>query len=84
MSTRLVVLIFAALIVASTSGVRADAPVRTTPFPDVPKTHWAFNAVESLREKGILRGYPPEASKPRVPAKKHAKPEPPSHKRRSA
>ena len=35
------------------------APVRTTPFPDVPRDHWAFDAVESLRQKGIIRGYPP-------------------------
>jgi hypothetical protein len=37
--------------------------LRTAPFPDVPKTHWAYSAVESLREKGILRGYPAEAPK---------------------
>lgn len=35
------------------------APIRTTPFPDVPRDHWAFDAVESLRQKGIVRGYPP-------------------------
>lgn len=35
-----------------------DAPIRTTPFPDVPRDHWAFDAVEQLRERGILRGYP--------------------------
>jgi hypothetical protein len=40
-----------------------NAPIRTTPFPDVPKTHWAYDAVESLRQKGILRGYPPAAAK---------------------
>jgi hypothetical protein len=34
------------------------APVRTEPFPDVPKEHWAFDAVEQLRKLGILRGYP--------------------------
>ena len=41
----------------------ADAPVRTTPFPDVPRDHWAFDAVESLRQKGILRGYPMRRTK---------------------
>lgn len=35
------------------------APRRTTPFPDVPRNHWAFSAVEELRERGIVRGYPP-------------------------
>jgi hypothetical protein len=36
-----------------------NPPVKTTPFPDVATTHWAYPAVESLREKGILIGYPP-------------------------
>ena len=29
-----------------------------TAFPDVPKTHWAFNAVAELKWKGVLVGYP--------------------------
>lgn len=37
-----------------------DVPVRATPFPDVPRDHWAFDAVEQLRLRGILRGYPAE------------------------
>ena len=52
----------AALILSlafSAAAGAADAPVRTTPFPDVPRDHWAFDAVESLRQKGIIRGYPP-------------------------
>lgn len=28
------------------------------PFRDVPTDHWAYQAVESLREKGIVIGYP--------------------------
>jgi len=35
------------------------APVRDTPFPDVPRDHWAYDAVEQLRKAGIVRGYPP-------------------------
>lgn len=27
--------------------------------PDVPATHWAYNAVEDLAEKGLIKGYPP-------------------------
>lgn len=27
-------------------------------FPDVPKTHWAYQAVTQLKQKGILLGYP--------------------------
>lgn len=33
-------------------------PPGSQPFPDVPPDHWSFHAVESLRQKGILRGYP--------------------------
>lgn len=29
-----------------------------TPFADMPRTHWAYEAVESLRRKRILRRYP--------------------------
>ncbi len=27
-------------------------------FPDVPKDHWAYQAVEQVRETGIMVGYP--------------------------
>lgn len=29
-------------------------------FPDVPKTHWAYQAVTELAQQGILQGYPAE------------------------
>jgi hypothetical protein len=29
------------------------------PFQDVPPTHWAYQAVTELHERGILLGYPP-------------------------
>jgi len=35
-----------------------------TPFPDVPRAHWAYEAVMDLKAKGILLGYPPEVSQP--------------------
>ena len=28
------------------------------PFPDVPRNHWAFEAVERVRKAGIMIGYP--------------------------
>lgn len=31
-------------------------PPIAAPFPDVPKTHWAFGAVERLRQSGIVIG----------------------------
>ena len=53
---------------AAQAPVPADAPVRSAPFPDVPRTHWAHDAVEQLRVLGILRGYPaaPQAPAPSV------------------
>jgi hypothetical protein len=66
---------------AQGGAVRDPAPIRTTPFPDVPENHWAFDAVEQLRKLGVVRGYPPEQtfSAPRkargsrpTPKKKHS------------
>lgn len=34
------------------------APQMVAPFPDVPPGHWAFDAVEKLRQAGIIIGYP--------------------------
>ena len=34
------------------------ANVARTPFPDVPRNHWAAGAVERLRVHGIVVGYP--------------------------
>ena len=50
------------LAVSAHAGTRA--PARDTPFPDVPREHWAFDAVESLRKRGIIVGYPPAAERP--------------------
>jgi hypothetical protein len=47
---------------AQQSAAPDPAPVRSTPFPDVPRNHWAYDAVEQLRQLGILRGYPPAAT----------------------
>ncbi len=33
-------------------------PVTGGPFSDVPKDHWAAAAVETLRQRGIVVGYP--------------------------
>ena len=32
-------------------------------FPDVPRNHWAYDAVKSLKDKGILQGYPSEPTR---------------------
>lgn len=45
----------------------APSPAMNTggPFKDVPRDHWAFAAVEKLRQEGIVVGYPGEQPKPR-------------------
>ena len=46
-------------VLACLSGVaRAQNPSPPDRFVDVPKDHWAYQAVENLRAKGILVGYP--------------------------
>jgi hypothetical protein len=60
------------LALAAPAWAADPAPVRTTPFPDVPRNHWAYNAVEELRQRGILRGYPQGSFT--VPAAKPQKP----------
>ncbi len=58
----------------------------TEPFPDVPKTHWAYEAVTDLKAKGILIGYPPErpaAVRPVPDAGARRKPAPPVRRSRS-
>ena len=38
-------------------------------FPDVPKNHWAAQAVNDLAGRGILNGYPAEGSGGKLKAK---------------
>ncbi len=40
---------------ASAQGINQPA---TQPFKDVPRDHWAYEAVEHLRQLGIVNGYP--------------------------
>lgn len=55
---RLSVLIGTGLILSFATGAWAQSEAPVPPFKDVPMTHWAYQAVENLRLKGILRGYP--------------------------
>lgn len=56
----LVVMLLGPVAAAAAQESRPDpAPARATPFPDVPRDHWAYDAVEQLRKLGIVRGYPP-------------------------
>lgn len=89
LSKRLVLLSLAAgalslrpAIAQTPGGPFADVPssngngrqVRSAPFPDVPRDHWAYDAVEQLRKMGILIGYPPEHAAKKVPAPVKRKP----------
>lgn len=42
------------LLALGTGNARAQSP----PFPDVPANHWAYEAIESLAAKGLVKGYP--------------------------
>jgi len=42
----------------ATIGITSVDYLVFTQFPDVPKTHWAYNAVAELKRKGVLVGYP--------------------------
>lgn len=36
----------------------SGSELHSTPFPDVPENHWAYEYVEGLRKKGLVGGYP--------------------------
>jgi hypothetical protein len=45
-------------ILAASWATAAIAQDNTKPFQDVPTTHWAYEAVTSLQQKDIIKGYP--------------------------
>jgi len=51
---RLVLIAAIVLVVAAT----AAAQQALSPFEDVPPWHWAFDAVRSLAERGVVQGFP--------------------------
>jgi hypothetical protein len=53
----------ATMTVAAPPAPAAEPPTRG-PFVDVPRNHWAYEAVEELRQRGILLGYPPAPERP--------------------
>lgn len=55
-------------VVLSLAGSCRASAAQSEGFSDVPKTHWAYEAVTYLKQKGILVGYPPE----QTPGKKQA------------
>ena len=51
---RLTVIMLIACLVIGIAGV-ANAQ---SSYDDVPKDHWAYNALDYLTERGVLEGYP--------------------------
>jgi antitoxin (DNA-binding transcriptional repressor) of toxin-antitoxin stability system len=45
-------------LVNALAGVKSTGETGTGMFPDVPENHWAYEAVKSLGEKGLIEGYP--------------------------
>jgi S-layer homology domain len=43
------------------------AQAMTTPFPDVPANHWAYEAIGQLASSGYLKGYPDDTFKGQRP-----------------
>lgn len=46
------------IIASSAMIIAASAIAFAEPFSDVPATHWAYDAVNSMVEKGIIQGFP--------------------------
>jgi len=42
----------------------SQASANEATFKDVPKTHWAYEAIESLSKAGIVKGFPDKTFKP--------------------
>ncbi|MGC8815953.1 MAG: S-layer homology domain-containing protein [bacterium] len=46
------------LLLAALLSMVALTTTFAAPFPDVPENHWASSAVQTLKAKGVLEGYP--------------------------
>jgi hypothetical protein len=55
--------VYLPMTLAAPPAQAAEPPTRG-PFVDVPRDHWAYEAVEELRQRGILLGYPPTPEPP--------------------
>jgi len=55
------------LILFSAACLSIAVPARAQvaePFKDVPPWHWAYEAVEVVRTRGLMIGYPPDWPEP--------------------
>src|SRR2546421_5737129 len=50
--------ILAAFVIGGAAPAQQAQPTAPDRFVDVPVDHWAYQAVENLRKRGILVGYP--------------------------
>ena len=58
-----------AMLIAVATGIGMAAKAQNADFkgfPDVPKNHWAYQAVTDLAQRGIVQGYPAEGGKLKV------------------
>lgn len=71
MKTRYIVSTLAACALCASAAFGQTATPDTPAFPDVPRGHWAFDAVQKLAALGIIEGRPSSparAAAPRVSA----------------
>ena len=65
MKNKVIKLVALSLCMCASTAVMAER------FPDVPKAHWAYTAVEELASKGIYEGYPSTELKGDQPANRY-------------
>lgn len=65
MKNKVIKLVALSLCMCASTAVMAER------FPDVPKSHWAYTAIENLASKGIYEGYPSTELKGDQPANRY-------------
>jgi len=54
----------AAIVIPIATENAKAAPVTKTTFKDVPKSHWAYESIKQVAEKGLVTGYEDGTDKP--------------------
>ncbi|MGE7752759.1 S-layer homology domain-containing protein [Lysinibacillus fusiformis] len=54
----------AAMVIPVATEIVQAAPVTKTTFKDVPKSHWAYESIKQVAEKGLVTGYEDGTYKP--------------------
>ncbi|RAV23518.1 S-layer homology domain-containing protein, partial [Staphylococcus warneri] len=53
-----------ALVIPATMPTVQAAPVTKSTFKDVPKSHWSYESIKQVAEKGLVAGYSDGTYKP--------------------